>query len=153
MKTPIKYAHPENHELCWSGRGQRPRWVTAYLAQGRSESALVSAAEAVNRGVTVTKTVPVVAQAQLPGLPPVPKKRGRPVTGAALTPAQRKRKSRELAATMVWGASGEGGKPLTEVPLSALLEQFARCFAAGLPATAKDIAHELTRRASLIKRD
>lgn len=94
-----------------------------------------------------------LAQPQLPGLPPTPKKRGRPVTGAALTQAQRKRKSRELAATMVWGASDEGGKPLTEVPLSALLEQLARCFAARLPATARDIAHELQRRANLLSRD
>lgn len=32
----------------------------------------------------------------LPGIPPVPKKRGRPVTGTALTAAQRKSKSRAL---------------------------------------------------------
>lgn len=37
------------------------------------------------------------AQAELPGLPPVPKKRGRPVTGKAKTAAERKRESRQRA--------------------------------------------------------
>lgn len=99
------------------------------------------------------KTPVDLSQQQLPGLPPVPKKRGRPVTGNALTAAQRKRKSRDLSATMVWGASDQGGKPLSEVPLSALLEQIARCFAKGYAGTASEIAHELQRRASLITRD
>lgn len=29
-----KYFHPENNELTWSGRGLKPKWVTAYLAEG-----------------------------------------------------------------------------------------------------------------------
>lgn len=153
MKTPIAYAHPENHDLTWSGRGKQPLWVTHYVQNGGSPSAMENAAQAVNRCVTVTKTNPVFAQVELPGLPPFPKKRGRPATGNAMSAAQRKRKSRELAATMIWGASDEGCKPLSEVPLSALLEQIARCFSAGHRITAEDIAQELQRRASLIKRD
>jgi DNA-binding protein H-NS len=29
----VKYRHPENAELCWSGRGRKPKWVEAWLAQ------------------------------------------------------------------------------------------------------------------------
>ena len=31
-----KYAHPENPELTWSGRGRRPAWIAEGLAQGKS---------------------------------------------------------------------------------------------------------------------
>lgn len=29
----IKYRHPENAELTWTGRGRMPRWIDAYLKQ------------------------------------------------------------------------------------------------------------------------
>ncbi len=30
----IKYRHPENAELTWTGRGRKPRWIEDYLANG-----------------------------------------------------------------------------------------------------------------------
>lgn len=29
--VPPKYRHPSNEELTWTGRGNRPRWLTEYL--------------------------------------------------------------------------------------------------------------------------
>lgn len=36
-RTPVepKYAHPENPELTWSGRGRRPAWVLEHLDAGK----------------------------------------------------------------------------------------------------------------------
>jgi len=34
--SPVKYRHPGNHELEWSGKGRQPKWVEAYLANGGS---------------------------------------------------------------------------------------------------------------------
>jgi len=31
-----KYAHPDNPEQTWSGRGRRPRWLDDALSKGRS---------------------------------------------------------------------------------------------------------------------
>lgn len=32
----VKYRHPEDSSLTWSGRGKRPNWVNDYLASGKS---------------------------------------------------------------------------------------------------------------------
>ena len=32
----VKYRHPDNPALTWSGRGKRPLWVVEYLATGKS---------------------------------------------------------------------------------------------------------------------
>ncbi|HEV8580056.1 MAG TPA: H-NS histone family protein [Thermoanaerobaculia bacterium] len=32
----VKYRHPENAELIWSGRGKRPQWVTDALGSGKT---------------------------------------------------------------------------------------------------------------------
>lgn len=32
----VKYRHPDNPGLTWSGRGKRPQWVTDALAEGKS---------------------------------------------------------------------------------------------------------------------
>lgn len=32
----IQYQHPENAELCWTGRGRKPKWVEHFLAQGKT---------------------------------------------------------------------------------------------------------------------
>lgn len=35
-KVKVKYRHPENAELEWTGRGRKPKWVEAWLATGAS---------------------------------------------------------------------------------------------------------------------
>lgn len=45
---PIRYAHPGNPELKWSGRGRRPAWVAQWLQNGGAMSALENAAERLN---------------------------------------------------------------------------------------------------------
>lgn len=42
---PIRYAHPGNPELKWSGRGRRPVWVELWTQNGSAMSALENAAE------------------------------------------------------------------------------------------------------------
>ena len=32
----IKYRHPENSALTWTGRGRKPMWVESWLGQGKS---------------------------------------------------------------------------------------------------------------------
>ncbi|NMG33006.1 H-NS histone family protein [Azoarcus sp. TTM-91] len=32
----IKYRHPENPDVGWSGRGRKPQWALDWLAQGKS---------------------------------------------------------------------------------------------------------------------
>ena len=33
--APVKFRHPFNGELTWSGRGRQKKWVVAWLAEGR----------------------------------------------------------------------------------------------------------------------
>ncbi|MCK6391570.1 MAG: H-NS histone family protein, partial [Azonexus sp.] len=35
-KVKVKYRHPQNTELEWTGRGRTPKWVTAWLESGAS---------------------------------------------------------------------------------------------------------------------
>lgn len=42
---PAKYRHPSNKNLAWSGRGRKPGWVDAWLANGGTLSALENAAQ------------------------------------------------------------------------------------------------------------
>ena len=41
-KTPVavKYRHPKNSELAWTGRGRTPKWVTNWLAERGTLEAL-----------------------------------------------------------------------------------------------------------------
>jgi len=32
----VKYRHPENAELSWTGRGRQPKWLVEFLANGGS---------------------------------------------------------------------------------------------------------------------
>lgn len=41
----IRYMHPANRNMTWSGEGTRPEWIDAYLAQGGSWIALRNTAE------------------------------------------------------------------------------------------------------------
>ena len=34
VKVPVKYRHPGNTELAWTGRGRKPKWVEEWLAGG-----------------------------------------------------------------------------------------------------------------------
>ncbi|EPZ16304.1 hypothetical protein M622_13030 [Thauera terpenica 58Eu] len=45
VPLPAKYRHPNNKDLAWSGRGRRPQWVDAWLAQGGSLDGLEIAAQ------------------------------------------------------------------------------------------------------------
>ncbi len=41
-KVKVKYRHPENAELEWTGRGRKPKWIEAWVAGGNTlESLLV----------------------------------------------------------------------------------------------------------------
>ena len=35
-KVPVKFRDPASPERAWSGRGVKPKWLRAYLEQGRS---------------------------------------------------------------------------------------------------------------------
>jgi len=41
---PVKFRHPSKSDLAWSGRGRKPRWVEAWLANGGALDALATAA-------------------------------------------------------------------------------------------------------------
>lgn len=32
--VPVKYRHPSNAELLWTGRGRQPKWVVEFLQNG-----------------------------------------------------------------------------------------------------------------------
>lgn len=40
-KVKVKYRHPQNAELEWSGRGRKPKWVEAWLASGNAIDGLL----------------------------------------------------------------------------------------------------------------
>ena len=35
-KAEPKFRHPTDHEITWSGRGRKPRWVEDHLASGKA---------------------------------------------------------------------------------------------------------------------
>ena len=57
---PIRYAHPGNPELKWSGRGRRPSWVELWTQNGGAMSALENAAELLGG---MSQAVPSVGEA------------------------------------------------------------------------------------------
>ena len=32
----VKYRHPENADLSWTGRGRQPKWIAEFVAAGRT---------------------------------------------------------------------------------------------------------------------
>ena len=34
--VPVRYRHPDNPELKWTGRGHQPKWVREWVASGKS---------------------------------------------------------------------------------------------------------------------
>lgn len=118
MATTPKYQHPEYPACTWSGRGAKPYWVRQHLMEGRALDELL-----INK-VTVTENTGI-DQAQLPGLPPIPKKRGRPATGKAKTAAQRKREQRRRVGDLVaWGTVAEFDQWVELASVSQLCEAF-----------------------------
>ena len=84
---------------------------------------------------------------ELPGVPPVPKKRGRPSTGKAKTAAQRKREQRRRGVAHVVDATVE---QIRSMPVTTLFEQAAHCLSNEMPFTGKKLAAEIMRRMLLI---
>ena len=39
-KVKVKYRHPQDSTLEWTGRGRKPKWVEAWLASGNSMESL-----------------------------------------------------------------------------------------------------------------
>ena len=39
-KVKVKYRHPENASLEWTGRGRQPKWVAEWVAKGGQMEAL-----------------------------------------------------------------------------------------------------------------
>ena len=39
-RAMVKYRHPLKRDLAWTGRGRQPRWVAAWLAEGRTMAEL-----------------------------------------------------------------------------------------------------------------
>ena len=40
-KVKVKYRHPDNTDLEWTGRGRKPKWVEAWLADGKTMESLL----------------------------------------------------------------------------------------------------------------
>jgi DNA-binding protein H-NS len=40
-KVKVKYRHPQNPELEWTGRGRKPKWVEAWVVGGSTLDALL----------------------------------------------------------------------------------------------------------------
>ena len=40
-KVKVKYRHPDNADLEWTGRGRKPKWVEAWLADGKTIGSLL----------------------------------------------------------------------------------------------------------------
>ena len=36
----VRYRHPENSALAWTGRGRQPKWIVQWVAEGQSLDAL-----------------------------------------------------------------------------------------------------------------
>ena len=83
---------------------------------------------------------------ELPGLPEIPKKRGRPATGKALTAAERKRRSRAGA----YGAMLDRDD-WSSIPLTSLMESYGKAMASGSARFARIIAEELVKRAEALQ--
>lgn len=144
-KREILFRHPEEPSLEWTGYGRKPKWVDAFISQGGSMEQLSTLNLAKQpESVTVTKK-PAIDQAQLPGLPPIPKKRGRPSTGRAKTPAERKQEQRSRDRQR-YGKLQEATMTLT-----GLLEAYSFAYRTNNPEACISIAEVLTQRALALR--
>ena len=85
---------------------------------------------------------------ELPGLSPVPKKRGRPRSAVVLTAAERKSKQRQKSVYLFCLNANE----LHDVAFTTLIEAVNRAFAKGLKSRALLFLSELARRAETLER-
>lgn len=42
VSIAIKYRHPKNSDLTWTGRGRQPRWVSEFVSNGGSLEQLLA---------------------------------------------------------------------------------------------------------------
>lgn len=75
-----------------------------------------------------------------------PKRRGRPATGQAMSAAERKRKQRRRAMSMVFN-------DLQKAPLTSILSELSHHVSDGHVAEVQKIATELIKRAQTNRRD
>ncbi|MBC7323986.1 MAG: hypothetical protein H5T99_01570 [Moorella sp. (in: Bacteria)] len=148
---PIIFCHPEDSSLTHTGYGRAPDWYMAYLSHGGTHEEMARAAVAAGyrpasslpdteKPVTVTEKK-VLVQAPLDGIPPPPKKRGRPATGQALTAAERKRAQRQRDRDRFANLKD------SEMTLTGLLEAYSTAMSMGNFHDAANMAAELLRRA------
>lgn len=71
-------------------------------------------------------------------------KRGRPSTGKALTPAERKKQQRERAKKTIWSSDIPD---YSQIPTAMLLESLSFAVSTGAPNIAKAITREIIKRA------
>lgn len=142
----VTHCNPLNPAQTWSGKGRRPAWLNALDWRNQTNARDIAAKlygnrwltpgefQAIRDSVTVTEK-----QGELPGLPPPPKKRGRPATGKALTPAERKRKQRDRALFKLF-------EDVTALSTTSLLEHLQSAIAERRTATARKLLDELNAR-------
>jgi DNA-binding protein H-NS len=66
---PAKYCNPNNLEQSWSGRGRKPGWFEAWVANGGSITALENAATVANKGRRGALAVTPAAAEPVPKAP------------------------------------------------------------------------------------
>lgn len=146
----VTHCNPLNPAQTWSGKGRRPAWLNALDWRNQTNARDIAAKlygnrwltpaefQAIRDSVTVTEK-----QEELPGLPPPPKKRGRPATGKAKTAAQRKADSRARMFDVVrWGSLDEVDAWIAAASPRQLLEAYPVMLDAQ-PLIAVDIAKRL----------
>lgn len=74
---------------------------------------------------------------------PLPSKRGRPVSGCAMSAAERMRLRRDRDKARLWDSGGD----VTFMTVSGLIENLRECVSAGRVDMAREIADELMNRA------
>jgi CRP-like cAMP-binding protein len=83
---------------------------------------------------------------------PLSSKRGRPSTGHALTPAERKRAQRKRDRHVMGEAFSDHAR-IAEIPTTSLCEALACYVSSGFPRLASVVMTELARRSSLVDGD
>lgn len=66
---PVKYCNPNNLDQSWSGRGRKPGWFEAWLANGGSITALENAASMTKKGRRGALAVTPAAAEPVPTAP------------------------------------------------------------------------------------